>query len=340
MTSNDIAVGVKFTVERLEELASAFKGKRIAIVGDLMVDRYFWGTVNRVSPEAPVPVVDITSESSRLGGAANVANNIQTLGGEPLLIGVVGDDYEGKLLQTIMKEQGLAHDGIVIDRSRPTTTKSRVIAHGQHVVRIDHESRINCSPEVAEKMLDVLKGNIKQTDAVIIEDYNKGLVTKQVIQGVVATARNNNRIITVDPKFENFFEFRGVTVFKPNRRETEEVLGGRLRAAEDYVRAGKRMLEELQAENVLLTKGEEGMSLFETNGDVTHISAMADNVQDVSGAGDTVIATLTMALAAGATVREAAWLSSCAAGIVVGSVGIVPIGLGELRTVAHRYLTR
>ena len=332
MSSNDH----NLTKRRFKTITGGFKGKRIAIVGDLMVDRYFWGSVSRVSPEAPVPVVDVTSESTRLGGAANVANNIQALGGTPLLVGIVGDDYAGTLLRRLMKEQGLVTDGIITDSSRPTTTKSRVIAHGQHVVRIDHEWRMDCNGDVEKRVLDAVRNHIAEIDGVIIEDYNKGVVTKRVIQGTIDFARKNNRVVAVDPKFENFYEYRNVTVFKPNRRETEEVLGGRLRTHDDLLKAGERMLKELGAENILLTRGEEGMTLFESNGNVTHLESTASHVEDVSGAGDTVIATLTMALTAGGSIHEAATLANCAAGVVVGSVGIVPIDLAGLERVAER----
>jgi rfaE bifunctional protein kinase chain/domain len=320
--------------DRLRQLRQSFAGRRIAVVGDLMVDRYYWGKVTRVSPEAPVPVVDVVSESARLGGAANVANNIQSLGGIPLLVGLTGDDHPGELLRGLMTEQGLDTSGLVIDASRPTTIKTRVIAHDQHVVRIDYESKGDCPPDAEDRLVDLLRERVGELDALIFEDYNKGVLTKNVIRRVTELARSRGITVTVDPKFENFFEYRNVTVFKPNRRETEEVLGGRLRSAEDLFQAGKRMLRELGAENVLITRGEDGMSLFQSDGSVLHIPTMADHVLDVSGAGDTVIATLTMALAAGAQVREAVMLANVAGGIVVGSVGIVPIGLNALMEAA------
>ncbi|MCZ6775095.1 MAG: D-glycero-beta-D-manno-heptose-7-phosphate kinase [Ignavibacteria bacterium] len=328
---------VSFSEQRLRQLCNTFKGKRIAIVGDLMVDRYYWGTVTRVSPEAPVPVVDVVSESVRLGGAANVANNIQTLGGEALLVGLVGDDYPGELCLSMLREGHFETKGIVKDPSRPTTIKTRVIAHDQHVVRIDNESKEDCPEDLRHRIIDAVKDNINSIDGIILEDYNKGTITKDIIREVIAVARRNDKIITVDPKFENFLEYKNVTLFKPNRREVEEVLGGRLRTIEDVVRTGKRLLAELSAENVLLTKGEDGMSLFEANGDVTHAGTMANNVQDVSGAGDTVISTLTMALVSGATVRQASTLANCAGGVVVGAVGIMPVQLQELIEATLRY---
>lgn len=328
---------ISFTEERLKELFQRVEGKKIAVVGDLMVDRYYWGNVSRVSPEAPVPIVDVTSESVRLGGAANVARNIQTLGGQPLLVGLIGNDHPGTQLLEIVKEQGMDAAGIVVDPSRPTTIKTRVIAHGQHVVRVDNESKADCPEHLEHLLIDAVKYNIHSIDGIIIEDYNKGAVTSRIIREVIAVAVKYGKIVTVDPKFNNFFEFRNVTVFKPNKREVEEVIGGRLRTLEDVVQAGRRLLGELAAGNVLLTRGEEGMSLFQSNGEVSHIHTAAEHVQDVSGAGDTVISTLTIALAGGATIHEASVLANCAAGVVVASVGIAPVHSSELIAAALRY---
>lgn len=316
---------VEFSSSRLESLFEGFKGKRIAIVGDVMVDRYFWGSVARISPEAPVPVVEVESESTRLGGAANVANNVASLGGVPLMIGVVGNDTSGQLLQGILRESGFSSTGLVVDHTRPTTVKTRVIAHHQHVVRIDREVKHDIEPGIQEKILDVLRREIARVDAVILEDYNKGVIVAPLIREIVALARKHSRIVTVDPKFNNFFEYKHVTVFKPNRKESEEALGRRLTTTTHIEEAGRDLLKKLEAENVLLTMGELGMSLFERSGAVTHVSTQARKVADVSGAGDTVISTLTMALVAGATIKEASSLANYAGGVVVGEVGIVPI---------------
>ncbi len=328
---------VSFTENRLHDLLNNFKGKRVAVVGDLMVDRYYWGHVSRISPEAPVPVVEVIEESVRLGGAANVANNIQTLGGIPMLVGLIGKDHPGDVFLEILKERNLPEKGIVIDASRPTTIKTRVIAHAQHVVRIDNESKSECPEHIKHLVIDAVKYNIHEIDAIIIEDYNKGVVTKDVIHELVAVAKKYNKIITVDPKFNNFLEYRHVTVFKPNRREVEEAIGGRLKTAAEIEKAGKYLLETLEAENVLVTRGEEGMTLFESDGSVSSVATQAANVQDVSGAGDTVISTLTMSLASGAHIREAATLANCAAGVVVAAVGIVPIQPAELIDAALRF---
>jgi rfaE bifunctional protein kinase chain/domain len=321
---------IVFDEKRLKELFSGFAGKKIAVVGDVMIDRYYWGTVTRISPEAPVPVVDVVSESVRLGGAANVAHNIQVLGGDPIIVGLIGNDYAGQLFQNLMQEMNLNPAGIVVDDSRSTTLKTRVIAHDQHVVRIDNESKTECPERLLHRVIDAVKYNIHDLDAVILEDYNKGVITRDVIRELVSVANKYQKIITVDPKFNNFFEYSGVTVFKPNRKEVEEVMGGRLLSEKDVNHAGKELLKRLGVQNVLLTRGEEGMSLFEATGGVTHIPSSARVVRDVSGAGDTVISTLTLSLAGGATVQEASMLANCAGGVVVGAVGIVPIQPGQL----------
>jgi rfaE bifunctional protein kinase chain/domain len=321
---------VTFTRSRLMELFEIFKQKRIAVVGDLMLDRYFWGSVARISPEAPVPVVEIESESARLGGAANVANNIKSLGSEPILIGVIGDDNSGNLLRDLMKESAFTTIGLVIDADRPTTVKTRVIAHSQHVVRIDRETRDEISYTLQHRIVDVLRQNIHSVDAIIIEDYNKGVVAKSLIKQLVNLANEYEKVITVDPKFNNFFEYCGVTVFKPNSREVEAVMGRKLVDDASVEEAGRAIMNRLQAKNILLTRGEKGMTLFEQSGTVTHVPAKTRKVADVSGAGDTVISTLTVALASGATVREATSLANYAGGVVCGEVGIVPVAKDAL----------
>ncbi len=327
--------------QRLDQLFSEMRGKRIAVVGDLMLDRYIWGSVGRISPEAPVPVIDMEKEQARLGGAANVARNIQSLGGRPLLIGVIGADNSGRQLSEILRDNDFSADGVIVDPSRPTTVKTRVIAHNQHVVRIDRETKTDISPDVQERILDVLRKSIDSIDGIILEDYNKGVMVKELIRGLIALANRHGISIAVDPKFNNFFEYRDVTVFKPNRKEAEEVLGLRMRSSEDIDAAGRTLLSKLGAKNVLLTLGESGMTLFEANGAISHVETVARNVADVSGAGDTVISTLALALAGGASIREAAMLANVAGGIVCGYVGIVPIDPAELRltvleTMDHR----
>ena len=323
---------VTFTDSRLQTIFENLSGKRVAVVGDLMLDRYYWGSVSRISPEAPVPVVEVESESTRLGGAANVANNIASLGGVPLMIGVVGEDDSGKALNTIVAECGFPNEGILVDASRPTTVKTRVIAHHQHVVRVDKEVKHDIGERTQARILDVLRRNAGSLDAIIIEDYNKGVIVTNLIREIVDFARKNRILISVDPKFNNFFEYKHVTVFKPNRKETEEALGVRLNDQASVERAGRALVERLEAENVLLTLGEQGMTLVEGKGTMTHVPTAARRVADVSGAGDTVISTLTMVLAAGGSIREASMLANLAGGIVCGEVGIVPIDASALRS--------
>lgn len=316
--------------QELRHLLAGFAGKRIAVVGDVMIDRYYWGHVGRISPEAPVPVVEVDSEQVRFGGAANVANNIRCLGGTPLLIGLIGDDHAGKGFAEMLRDQNMDTEGLVVDAERPTTIKTRVIAASQHVVRVDNESKADCPERLRHRIVDAVKYRIQQIDAILIEDYNKGVLTKDVIDELLAVARKYSKIVTVDPKFNHFLEYKGVTLFKPNRREAEQVLGGRLRTDSDVEAAGKKLLELLGVGSVLLTRGEQGMSLCEADGEVTHIHTIAGNVQDVSGAGDTVISTLTLALASGVDVRMACRLANCGAGVVVGEVGIVPVSPEQL----------
>ena len=313
------------TKSRLEELYVKFTGKRIAVIGDLMLDRYFWGTVARISPEAPVPVVEVESESTRLGGAANVANNVAALGGIPVMMGIVGDDNAGQMLKRTIEDLHFPSSGIVVDESRPTTVKTRVIAHNQHVVRIDHEEKSDISIKVQERLLDALEHQLDTVDGIILEDYNKGVLVKNLIVRITEMAKKKGKIVAVDPKLNNFFEYKGVTVFKPNRKETEEALGTRLHSEESIEIAGKELLRRLYAENILLTLGEKGMILFERSGSISSIPTAARKVADVSGAGDTVVSTLTMSLAAGASIQESAALANVAGGIVCGEVGIAPI---------------
>jgi D-glycero-beta-D-manno-heptose-7-phosphate kinase len=316
---------VNLSSDRLDLIQKGFAGKRIAVIGDLMLDRYFWGKVSRTSPEAPVPVVEIDEESTRLGGAANVANNIASLGGVPIMIGIVGKDTGADSLQTLIAEKGFPVTGIIIDSSRPTTIKTRVIAHGQHVVRIDQEEKIDITVDTQQKILAALENQIKSINGIILQDYNKGVLTKGLIQSVIRLAKEYKKPVTVDPKSNNFFEYQGVSVFKPNRKEAEEALGHRLNTLDDMKGAAYDLLKKLAAENILLTLGEMGMILLEQNGSLAHVETKARHVADVSGAGDTVIATLTMAMVAGASIRESAALANYAGGIVCGEVGIVPI---------------
>jgi rfaE bifunctional protein kinase chain/domain len=316
---------VDISNKRLNDLKKNFDGKRIAVVGDMMLDGYFWGDVKRISPEAPVPVLEVEDEFFRFGGAANVALNIFTLGGIPIPVGVIGKDNYGSIFSSLLNERKINSEGIIIDEERPTTTKTRVIANSQHVVRIDKESKAYINEKIEQKLLSYIQNEIAGLDGIILQDYNKGILTPSLISKIIALAKSKNILITVDPKFDNFFEYKNVTVFKPNRKETETVLGIRIKDDKDISSAGRNLLQKLNSEYVLLTLGEGGIAVFEKGDKERRMPTKARKVADVSGAGDTVIATLTIGLAAGANIYEACFLANYAAGVVCGEVGIVPI---------------
>ena len=316
---------VEISKNRLEDLRKSFDGKRIAVIGDMMLDGYYWGDEKRISPEAPVPVLEIQEEFFRFGGAANVALNIQKLGSIPIPIGVIGYDNYGTIFSALMRENNIEDRAIVVDDERPTTTKTRVIANSQHVVRIDKESKTLVNGKVEEKLLIQFAKIIDNLDGIILQDYNKGVLTPKLIDNIISIANKHNILVTVDPKFDNFFEYKNVTVFKPNLKETESVLGIKIISDEDISLAGQKLLSELKADYVLLTLGEKGIAVFKKGNKERRMPTKARKVADVSGAGDTVISTLTIALAAGADIYEASFLANYAAGIVCGEVGIIPI---------------
>ncbi len=321
-----------FEIKRLKTLFANFEGKRIVVLGDLMLDRYIWGSVSRISPEAPVPVLEVENESARLGGAANVANNIKSLGAEPILFGIVGDDGAGEKISNILDEMSLTKEGIIKIPDRPTTVKTRVIAHGQHVVRMDQEVKKDIDEKSVSHVMSILESMRSEIDGLILEDYNKGMLTKKLLSEVVKFARKNDKVVGVDPKQNNFFEFKHVTVFKPNRKEAENALQMPIGSDEQAVEAARELLKRLECENILLTRGEKGMTLFAKDESYAHFPTKARKVADVSGAGDTVISTFTLALISGATITEAAAIANHAGGIVCGEVGIAPVEKEKLFT--------
>jgi len=319
---------LNITEAKLKGIFKKSKGRKIAIIGDVMLDKYVYGTISRVSPEAPVPVVDIDKTEFRLGGAANVANNIKALEAEPVLIGVIGNDYDSKHYLDVMKSLGLSTVGIIKDNNRPTTAKTRVIAHSQHVLRVDSEVKDDITAATRKKILTYLGKNIKSFAAVILQDYNKGVLTKELIFQAISIARKNNRPVYVDPKFHNFFEYIDVTVFKPNRKETADILAMKIDGETSVKEAGRKLIDKLNCEYLVLTRGEKGMMLFDKEKNKTvilNIPTKARRVADVSGAGDTVISTIAVMLAGGANIIEAVMLANQAAGIVCEEVGIIPI---------------
>ena len=300
------------------------------VIGDLMVDEYIWGNVSRVSPEAPVPVVSVTSESLRLGGAGNVVNNIRTLGGKVLLAGIVGNDEMGRKVIHDLHKMGLETKGVIVEPERVTTVKTRIIAQHQQVVRYDREITRPIHPENIQQILSLLEGGINELDAVLVSDYGKGVICEPLMERVRSLTQRAGKILAVDPKVKNFPLFREVTIITPNHYEAAEATGRWIMSEEDLMTVGRTLLQRLQVQSVLITRGEKGMTLFQHNGEVIHIPTMAKEVYDVTGAGDTVISVLTLAMASGATAKEAAILSNIAAGIVVGEIGTATIKASEL----------
>ncbi len=321
---------IKISDKRLRELKNNFKGKHIAIIGDMMLDIYYWGDVKRISPEAPVPILEVGNEIFRFGGAANCALNIAKLNGNPEPIGVIGYDNFGTIFNSLLSEVKIIRNGIIEDDSRPTTAKTRVIADSQHIVRIDKESKEIINKKIQNKIFDYLKSIIKNLDGIILQDYNKGVLSDSLIRKIINLANRNKKLVTVDPKFNNFFSYKNVTVFKPNKKETEDILGIKIKTDSDITFAGNSLLKKLNAKFILLTLGEGGIAVFEKGKPEKRMPTKARKVADVSGAGDTVISTLTMALAAGANILEASYLANYAGGIVCEEVGIVPIELDKL----------
>lgn len=315
--------------ERTEAHLASLKGAEIAVVGDVMLDRYFWGQVHRVSPEAPVPVIDVERETAHLGGAANVATNLLGLGAKPVLCGVVGDDAAGDHVRSLCIEAGLGVDTIATATKRPTTTKTRIIGNLQHIARLDHETRSHVSQEVAD---DILARLAQHSDikGIVLEDYDKGLLSPRLIAAVIELGRSRQIPVFVDPKHRHFFDFVGCTVFKPNKKEAADALGMPLASLEDIEKAGRTLRNTLKCDNVLITLGSAGMMLIEKDGTLSTVPTRAMKVSDVSGAGDTVIATLAAMMSVGVHVREAAALANIAAGHVVSEPGIVAITATDL----------
>ncbi len=313
------------TKDRIETLFNRFSSKRIIVIGDLMLDHYVWGNVSRISPEAPVPVVDVASESFMFGGSANVVHNVITLGSEVIPVGVIGSDEYGDMLKGLFKERNVSTDGLLIDRSRPTIVKTRIIAHNQHVVRVDRELRGYVDTGLQDRIIEFILDRIDEIDGVIFQDYDKGVCTPKIITSVIDTAVSKNKMVFVDPKFDNFFHYKGATLFKPNRLEVSNRLNIRLDSEEEIEKAGKELLRRLESQAVLITLGEKGMALFEDGKKWLHIKTRARRVHDVSGAGDTVIAAAAVAMISGATAPEAANIANFAAGIVCGELGVVPV---------------
>jgi D-beta-D-heptose 7-phosphate kinase/D-beta-D-heptose 1-phosphate adenosyltransferase len=308
-----------------------FRRVTVLVAGDLMLDHFVWGSVDRISPEAPVPVVQVTAESRRLGGAANVAHNIRALGGSAIVCGVVGADPAGRDLLDELRRIGADPAGVVQSRAAVTTRKTRIIAHQQQVVRLDREDEARRDSSAAARARGFLLANLASADVVVISDYGKGLVTPALLDALAAMRRRRPFPLLIDPKKANFAHYRGASLLTPNRDEASQAAGIEIRDAASLARAGAALLERWRAEAVLITRGEHGMSLFAGGQPARHFPTVARHVFDVTGAGDTVVAACALALGAGAGLEAAAVLANHAAGIVVGEVGTATVTAKQLR---------
>ncbi|MBS1791731.1 MAG: D-glycero-beta-D-manno-heptose-7-phosphate kinase [Acidobacteria bacterium] len=318
--------------QRAQQILNLFPNRRLIVLGDLMLDEFIWGEVRRISPEAPVPVVEVKRESWHLGGAGNVVSNLLELGAKTWPIGIIGNDEAGQVLKRRFAELGATIDGLIVDATRPTTRKTRIVAHSQQMVRADRESRLPASEEVENRVIEAFQSALAEAEIVIISDYDKGLLTPRVLKTVILATQTAGKRVCLDPKIKNFLSYQQVDVITPNQPEAERASGIEIVDDASLIAAAHKIREMLTCANVLITRGEHGMSLLDADEKLTHIPTVAREVYDVTGAGDTVIATLAMAMAAGATITEAAILANHAAGIVVAKVGTATLTATELAT--------
>jgi D-beta-D-heptose 7-phosphate kinase/D-beta-D-heptose 1-phosphate adenosyltransferase len=327
-------------MDKLTRLIPRFQKKNVLVLGDIMVDKFVWGKVSRISPEAPVPVVEVTRESQTFGGAGNVANNLVSLGGDAYIVGVVGNDIEAELLKSEFKGRGIHTDNIVVDQSRPTTIKTRIIASHQQVVRVDREIKGDFAFDVEKKLIANIEEILPAVQAVIISDYGKGVINSSILKRAITIARKKGIPVTVDPKIEHFQRYKRVSCITPNMAEA--IAGMRYRdvkTEEEVYELGQKILKKLNSDSVLITRSEKGMTLFQPGNKITHIPTRAKEVFDVTGAGDTVISTFTLALAAKASLAEAAEISNFAAGIVVAKLGTATVSPQELHSAVTEFDT-
>ncbi len=317
--------------DRLARLVGRFRRVRVLVVGDLMIDRFVWGRVDRISPEAPVPVVHVTREDARPGGAGNVVSNVRALGGRVAISGIVGRDAAGTKLVGMLRALGAATDGVIVDGGRPTIEKTRIIAHHQQVVRLDREESTGGPGAATRRVREHVLGRWRRHDVLVLSDYNKGVIDGALLDALAEAHRQRPFTWVVDPKRANFDRYRRVSLVKPNREEAAAASGIEIRDAASLRKAGDRLLSRWQAEAVLISRGEQGMALFKPGGVVEEFPTAAREVFDVTGAGDTVIATCALALGAGGSLEEATLLANHAAGIAVGKIGTATVSADELR---------
>jgi D-beta-D-heptose 7-phosphate kinase/D-beta-D-heptose 1-phosphate adenosyltransferase len=318
----------RLTLPRLEELLERARSIRVLVIGDIMLDVYLRGSASRISPEAPVPVVRVDDQDLALGGAANVATNVVALGAGCSVIGIVGDDASGRDLVAELSAGGIDATGVQVLTDRPTTVKTRVMVRHQQVARYDRESERDLADAQIDHLIAAIRDHVQRVDAVVLEDYNKGVLTPALIHATIRAAREAGKIVVVDPKFRHFFDYKGATVFKPNLLELKAAMLGVARPADEKWMTETR--DQLGCDNLLVTLGEDGMALMSAHGEFFRVPTVARSVYDVSGAGDTVTAVIAVALAAGADIIEAATLANHAAGIEVGKAGVATVSADEL----------
>jgi D-beta-D-heptose 7-phosphate kinase/D-beta-D-heptose 1-phosphate adenosyltransferase len=323
---------------RVEQILRSFSKTPILILGDIMLDEFIWGKVARISPEAPVPVVEVVDETYRLGGSANVAATIRALDGIPIPIGVVGTDAASQRIDELLHESGIDTHGI-LRADRPTTLKTRIIAHNQQVVRTDRENRSPLSSQLNIALADLFLEYLPRAAAIVVSDYDKGVVNQQLLSSVLPKARSAKIPVFLDPKVHHADYYRPITLITPNQREAELLTGIRIDTDAALETAGRKLVERFECEFALITRGEHGMSLFgaATVNRPHHLPTFAREVFDVTGAGDTVIGTLALAHAGGATIEESAVLANHAAGIVVGKIGTATVSQAELLSDFERH---
>jgi len=317
-------------LEVLKKIIGNFKGKKILVIGDIMLDEHIWSRVSRISPEAPVPVADVTSITHVPGGAANVAANISVLGGIPYLIGTIGNDSSGAKFLLALRKFNISTKYIIRDQKRPTILKSRIIAHNQHVVRVDREDKNLINQKITKKIVATIKKLIKEVDAVIISDYGKGIISEIVSKEVIKISRLNKKPVAVDPKGRDYSKYKRATIITPNLKEAQTASQIEIKGIKSLEKTGIKLLKSLSTDYILITRGKDGMSLFSKNGKPVHVPAIKREVYDITGAGDTVIGTLALALSAGASFQEAMHLANYAASVAVGKVGTAPVTKEEL----------
>ena len=315
---------MKINPKNMKKIVQNFKDKRVLVLGDIMLDKYIWGHVIRISPEAPVPVVEVKRETSCFGGAGNASYNLESLGAFPLLVGVVGNDSEGEWLKKNVPDSR----GIFTDKKRPTTVKIRIIAHHQQVVRVDYEKASPISAKIEEKIFNFIR--TEKYDGILISDYNKGLLTKTLMENVLSFSQKKKIPVFVDPKVKHFHLFSPVTLITPNHFEAEKIVYHECHTDAQVEKACQKILTRISARYIILKRGEQGMTVFERGKKAIHIPTIAREVFDVTGAGDTVNATAALALLSGASILEAAVLANTAAGIVVGKIGAATVTPEEL----------